>query len=256
MRQLKAFVLKEIKELIYTRKILVLLVIFFGFGLLNPFIAKMTPFIFEHMGDSLKDQGMVVQAVEVNAIASWSQFSKNFIMLLIVALIMFSGTITNEYQKGTLINMLTKGLPRWKVLVSKVFVQILTWSVCYWLTYGVTYFYTCYYWDNSITNHCLLMGFLMYAVGLWIISMLTLASTVFDSNVFVLLSSAAVFGLSYSLSMIPDLSKYLPTKLLSAGELLTGAASYSDFNYALIVLGVMSALFFILSFMFFNKKRV
>ena len=32
---------------------------------------------------------------------------------------MFSNTLTGEYQKGTLINIITKGMSRWKIIVSK-----------------------------------------------------------------------------------------------------------------------------------------
>lgn len=45
-------------------------------------------------------------------------------------------------EVGKLYLVLTKGLPRWKVIVSKSLVQILCWSICYWMVFGVTQLYT------------------------------------------------------------------------------------------------------------------
>ena len=49
----------------------------------------------------------------------WMQFYKNIPIALVVMLLLFGGLLTNELQKGTLIPVLTKGLSRWKVLLTK-----------------------------------------------------------------------------------------------------------------------------------------
>lgn len=47
---------------------------------------------------------------------SWQQYFKNMSMEFIVLVVMFYDTVISEIQKGTLINMFTKGLSRLKVL--------------------------------------------------------------------------------------------------------------------------------------------
>ena len=131
MRQLSAFLRKEGMELIRTGKIWILLIIFILFGIMNPAIAKLTPWMVETMSDSLAESGMVLTEVKVNAMTSWNQFYKNISMALIIFALMLSGILTTEYQKGTLVNMLTKGLIRWKVVGAKSIASIGLWTVCY-----------------------------------------------------------------------------------------------------------------------------
>lgn len=73
----------------------------------------------EFMAEDLAEAGMVVSAVKVDAMVSWTQFYKNVPMALLIFIILFSGILTSEYAKGTLINVLTKGLSRWKVIAAK-----------------------------------------------------------------------------------------------------------------------------------------
>ena len=68
---------------------------------MNPAIAKLTPWMMESMADSIAETGLVVTAVEVDAMTSWTQFYKNAPMALIVFLLMFAGILTSEYQSGT-----------------------------------------------------------------------------------------------------------------------------------------------------------
>ena len=110
MRPLLAFIQKEILELYRTGKLFLMGILFVLFGVMNPAIAKLTPWIMEMSAESLKESGMVLGSVKVDAMTSWTQFYKNMPMVLIVFVILSSAVLTNEYQKGTLINMLTKGL--------------------------------------------------------------------------------------------------------------------------------------------------
>lgn len=58
MRQLSAFLRKEGMEFIRTGKIWILLIIFILFGIMNPAIAKLTPWMVETMSDSLAESGI------------------------------------------------------------------------------------------------------------------------------------------------------------------------------------------------------
>ena len=256
MRQLSAFLRKEGMELIRTGKIWILLIIFILFGIMNPAIAKLTPWMVETMSDSLAESGMVLTEVKVNAMTSWNQFYKNISMALIIFALMLSGILTTEYQKGTLVNMLTKGLIRWKVVGAKSIASIGLWTVCYWLCYGITYGYNMYFWDNSIASHVAFAALCVYLLGIWVMLLILLISTLLKSASGVLAVTGVAVIASYVAGMFGKIGEYLPIRLLSAGNLLAGSMSPEDFWKAIAVALASGVAFFILSVACFNRKNI
>lgn len=257
MRQFNAFIKKEWMEQSRTNKLLILGIVSVVFGIMSPAVAKLTPVIFEAMSDSLVDQGISsIQLGEVTAITSWQQFYKNISTLMIVFVIMASGTLTNEYQKGTLVNIITKGMPRYKILTSKLLVQVALWTLSYLLTFCTTYIYTVYYWDNSVVKHCFMAALLPYLFGLWLIALMFLASAISNTNISVLLFVGGAVALCYLLGIAPDINEYLPTTLLSSGNLLTEASLPADFAKSIIVTGITALLAIPTSVVTFNKKNL
>lgn len=256
MRQLVTFTKKEFIELNRTNKLLVLGIVFLLFGIMNPGIAKLTPWLMETMANELESSGLFVKEVVVTALDSWMQFFKNIPMAIIVFILMFSGILTNEYQKGTLVNMVTKGLSRWKIIASKLIVMLVAWSIGYWMCFGVTYVYNEYYWDNSIAKNLLPSVFVIYILGIWFITMIILFSSIFRTNSSVAIMTAVVFGVMYVLSMIPDIEKYLPVKLIDASSMPMGVGMPKDFVAALIVTGIWSIINIFVGILCFNKKNL
>jgi ABC-2 type transport system permease protein len=74
MRALIAFFKKEMTEQARSGKLLFLVILFILFGVMNPAIAKLTPWLLETMSESLESSGMTVTAVTVTAMDSWVQF--------------------------------------------------------------------------------------------------------------------------------------------------------------------------------------
>ncbi len=96
--------------------------------MMNPLTAKITPQLVENF----MPEGMIVNLGEPTALDSWMQFYKNVPQLgLVVLVILFSGMMSQEYSKGTLINMLTKGLARRSVILSKLTVALVMWTAAY-----------------------------------------------------------------------------------------------------------------------------
>jgi hypothetical protein len=58
MRALFAFVKKELTEQARSGKLLFMTILFVLLGIMNPAIAKLTPWLLETMADSLADSGM------------------------------------------------------------------------------------------------------------------------------------------------------------------------------------------------------
>ncbi len=256
MRSLLAFIKKEMIEQIRTSKLAVLGLIFVLFGVMNPAVAKLTPWLLETLSDSLAESGMMITAVTVSAMDSWVQFFKNVPMALIVFVLLEGSVFTKEYQSGTLLLSLSKGLDRYKVIVAKASVLFFLWTVGYWLCFGITYAYNAYFWDNAIVQNLLLSVVCWWVFGLWVIALAVLFSVLSKSSTGVLLGTGGVVFGSYFLSIIPKLGEYLPTRLTDGNSLICGVAEADSYAAALIVVGVTGFASCIASIPLFNKKQL
>lgn len=131
MRKLIAFTKKEYMEQLRNGRLVVLCILFVLLGIMNPAIAKLTPWMYQIFADSLAENGIVVTAVPVNAMTSWTQFFKNIPIGLLVFFLLQSSIFTKEYQTGSLILTITKGFERYKIVVVKTFVLLFLWTVYY-----------------------------------------------------------------------------------------------------------------------------
>lgn len=219
-----AFAGKEVQELVRTGKLLILGIIFILFGIMNPAIAKLTPWIMEMAAGSLEETGITVTDVIVNDMTSWTQFYKNVPMEIFIFVLMFAGIFTAEYGRGTLINMLTKGVRRETVFAAKLLLMLVVWTAGYWLSYGITYAYNAYFWGNATGQNLFFAASLVYLMGVWFISLVVLASTLFHTNTAVLLGIGGVFVLVYLFGFIPAVREYLPLQLMQGMNLVSGVA--------------------------------
>ena len=256
MRTFIAFTKKELTEQMRTGKLLFLGILFALFGIMNPATAKLTPWLMEQMADTLASSGMIITQVTVTALDSWMQFFKNAPMALIAFVLLESSIFTKEFRSGTLILSLTKGLARYKVVLSKAITLILMWSVSYWMYFGITYAYTVYYWDNSVARHLLPSVIFWWIFGLWIVSLMMFFSTTFSTNTGVLVGTGGVALATYMASMIPKAVKYLPTTLADGNSLVYGLKTPDEYVTALIITAATGLVLFSASFVIFNKKQL
>lgn len=256
MKTLMAFIKKEWMEQIRSSRLLILGLLFLAFGIMNPAIAKVTPWLMEMLAESMEEAGLAVVGVKVDAMTSWTQFYKNVPMALIAFVLLQSNIFTKEYQSGTLVLALTKGLERYKVVLAKTIVLISTWTAGYWLCYGVTYVYNAYFWDNSIASHLGIAALYWWLIGIWVITLMMLFSVMSSSNSGVLLGTGGIFFAVYLLSLIPKLKEYMPTELMGGMNLLMKVTELGDYTKSLIVAGLSLIVCFIISIPLFNKRRL
>ena len=256
MRALFAFIKKEWLEQIRSSRLVILGIVFVLFGIMNPAIAKLTPWIFEVMAESLEESGMIVTTVEVDAMTSWVQFFKNVPMALIVFVLMESNIFTKEYQSGTLVLALTKGLHRYKVVLSKAAVLVIMWTGLYWMHAGITYVYNDYFWDNSIVENLLVSVIHWWIFGLWIIALQVFFSTIVSANTGVLVGIGAVVAVSYIIGLFPKADKYMPTFLMDGNSLIYGVKEIGDYKMAVMITLVTGFICMITSIPLLNKKRI
>lgn len=256
MRQFIAFTKKEILQAARSGKLLILGILFCLFGIMNPAIAKLTPWLFELMAEELAESGVVMNAVTVDALTSWAQFFKNMPIVLMVFLVMFGGHLTEEYQKGTLIHVLTKGLKRHTVMLSKMTVAAALWTAGYWLSFAITWGYNAFFWDNSVARNMGFSVFALYLVGLWLISVIYPASGLLKSTPAVILTVGGAYGVSFILGLFPKVREFAPTYLMNSNDLLLGKIGPADCLFALLLTAALLLLNIAVSVLVFNKKQL
>jgi len=238
MRSFIAFTKKELMESTRTYKLFVLVVIFVLFGFMNPLMAKVMP---ELLNEFLPDS-ITITLEEPKALDSWIQFFKNASQTgLIAMVIIFSGIMANEISKGILTIMLTKGLTRKAVILSKFASSVMQWTLAYGLCFGITYLYTIYFWSSSeISNLALAV------IALWVFGIMLIALTIFGGLLFkntygaLLLNGALVLVLSI-LSIFPQFKPYNPMTLISESiPLLMGDFLPKDMFTAMLVTIVLT----------------
>lgn len=254
MKSYIAFIKKEILESIYTYKLFILLAVFIFLGILSPLTAKFTPLLME----SLMSDGIKISLPDPSNIDSWIQFYKNISQMGFIALIViFSGIFSTEYEKSTLINMITKGLPRKAVVLAKYTMMVLSFSVSYILSFVISYAYTIYFWDNSGLNNIFFAALCPLIFALFILSTLVLGGVFFNYNYGNLLFSGAFIALLNMLKIFPKFDKYNIIGLISNNvPLLQGSLDRNDFTYSIIIWLILTVVSIISSILIFNKKQL
>lgn len=252
MRAYWAFTKKEWIENVRTYRLFILLTVFFLLGIMNPITAKLMPEIFA----KFNSDSMNITITEPTALDSWAQFYKNIPQMgLIVMVIMFSGTLVNECSKGTLINMVTKGLKRSTIVLSKFTVAASLWTLCLLISFVVSAYYTAYYWNLDDFNHILFAACCLWLFGIFLVSVLLLTGTVARSNYICLLLTGSVVVILFLINMIPTVQEYNPLRLCSNNlQLINGTMESSDFYKSILITGVTTVIALFGSIALFNKK--
>ena len=253
---MKAFFRKELMELVRTGRFVIALLCFGLVGIMNPAVAKLTPWMTKMLAGQLQEAGIMAVEVTPDAMMSWTQFYKNIPLALLIFLILFSGIFTAEYERGTLIPVVTKGLPRWKIVFAKSVTAAGVWSVCYWLCFGITYVYNAYFWDNAIAAHLLSAAACYWLFGLFLCAVMMLFSVIMKGNIYVLLTTGAVFGVLYAAQSLIKKADFLPLKLTDGMQLLQNTASCSDYVPAAVVAAVGIVLCLTGAVCIFNRRQL
>ncbi len=251
-----AFLKKEWMELWRTGRLIILMLAFVLLGIMNPAMAKLTPWLMEALSESLAETGLAVTAVTVDAMDSWAQFYKNIPVGMILFALLGSGSFTSEYQRGTLIPVVAKGLPRFKILFAKAITACAAWTALYGLCFGITYGYNAYFWDNSIASYLFLGASMAWLFGIWVIALLVFFSSFAQSASQVLLGTGGTVMAIYLFGMFPKLGRFLPGACIDGLPLLRGAACPKDYYASMASAAILALLCLALGVAGFSKKRL
>jgi len=249
-----AFLKKEFLESIRTYKMLMMLLVFFAFGIMNPLIAKLTPDLL----NAITLEGMTITLAEPSAFDSWTQFFKNISQMgVIVMVIVFSGVLGTELSKGTLINMLTKGLSRAAVILSKYTCMAFIWTMSIAISFIVTWGYTVYLFPGDALDNLLFSVFCLWLFGMFLLALLLFTATLVKNNYGCLLITGAVIVVCMLLNVIPPVQKYNPLSLATRNmDLLMNTIEISALYSTIWIAVALSMVFVALSVLIFRKKQL
>lgn len=210
MMRYAAFIRKELKEQLRNYKFFITGIVFAIIGLLSPLSARFLPELLEN----LVDDNVTIILAEPTHIDSWMQFFSNINQIgLVVFILLFSPILAKEYDQGTLVHMVTKGLPRTTIYTAKLTVLMLTWTVAYWFSFAVTLGYTLFYFPEGTLEGLLLPVLSLYIFGLLLVSVLMGAAVLFKSSYAPLLAVACLTGLLFISNLFPFVQEWSPLQL-------------------------------------------
>ena len=167
MRGFIAFTKKEFLESLRTYRCLILISVFFLFGMMSPLLAKLMPEILA----GVEMQGMSIMLPEPTAMDAYSQFFKNMTQMgILVLLLVFGGMLSGERSRGTLVPILAKGLQRHTVLLSKFISAVMLWTMAYITAAVVNYGYTRYLFRATVVNSLAFSLFCLWLFGCLILA--------------------------------------------------------------------------------------
>lgn len=254
MRIFLSLLKKEAIEGARTKKIISTFILFLFIGLISPLTAKLTPMILQSMATGNID----INVAPPSEIDSWTQFFKNISQIGMFGLaIILSTQMANEFQKGTLINLLSKGLPRYQVVLSKIFYNFILWFIAYFCSFILTYFYTRYFFGISFPIRNILMAVLLpFIFGLFLISLEILAGVISGNVIGTLILTTAGIVIQLILSIRDEIVKYMPIALIGKPVNLIKGIGYDDYYVPIITGSILLILCIVISIAVINKKQI
>ncbi len=241
MRGFRRLFGKEIRELVRTARLPVVLVVFALLGLVSPVFARYMREILEAVGGS-QFQGLVPEPVVADAVV---QLTKNLGQFgVIMAILVTMGSVAGEKERGTAVFLLTKPLGRPAFLWAKVAAIGLLLAMATALAGALCWAYTAVLFEP--------LPVLAYgaSVALLWLSLAVFAAITFAASV--VAPSALVAGgvgivallAAGFVSVAPGLAPYLPTGLwdisnqVAVGSIPDGVAGAVAVNVAIIVIAL------------------
>jgi ABC-2 type transport system permease protein len=254
MRGFFAFTKKELIEQLRTSKCLILLAVFFLFGMISPLLAKLMPDILS----GVELQGMQIVIPDPTVMDAYGQFFKNCTQMGILALLLvFGSTLSNELLRGTLINILAKGLPRHTVILSKFLAAVILWSLSLSIAAFVNYGYTVYLFKESGVRNLVFSIFCLWLFGCFVLALVLLSSAIVAGNFGGLIVTALCIVVMFIIDLFPDSSKYNPITLASENmALLSGEQTVSGLTVTVMITGGLLIFSLVGAIVFFQKKSL
>ncbi len=234
MRMFITFTKKELLEQWKNYKILILFAMLAAFGMMSPVLAKIMPDIFSQID---MGAGVSFTVPEATFIDAYLQFFKNITqMCIIIVILIFSGNISQELQKGSAILMLSKGLSRITFIVSKFVSMVIVWTVGFIMSAVFCYVYTGFLFPGQLPQNLVISLFCLWLLVAFILSVITVTSVSSNQSYLPMVLTAGVLILLLIVNIFPRTTKFSPLALGTYnGDLLRGVKNTGDMLLPLII---------------------
>lgn len=253
MRKLLVFTNKEILEQWKNYKIMILFSVLVLFGMTSPLLAKIMPEII-----SQTNMGFTISIPEATYLDAYTQFFKNMTqMCMILVILIFSGNITQELQKGTAILMFSKGLSRPTFIGAKFIAALLIWTVGYVLSAAVFYIYTAFLFPSQSPQNLFLSMVCLWLLVVFILSIITVTSVISSQSYAPLLLTAGIMVLLLIMNTFPNITRFSPLALGTYNmELINGVKGLKDVYLSLAITAGLIGVCITAAIAVFGKKQL
>lgn len=214
---------KELVQQWRTRRVIIVLAVFGLFGMFSPLIAYFIPQVLTLIPGAEMFSGLVPEPTAADAMM---QYSKNITQFgFILAILLGMSAVAGEKEHGTAALVLSKPLPRWAFISSKLAAQILIYIPGFLLAWIGCYIYTIVLFEELAFSPFAMLNLVLLFWLLPYVAITLLGSTIGNTT-----TSAA--GISFVGVVLLLLSSSIP----QIGSLMPGALSaWAD------VLGIQAA---------------
>ncbi len=172
---------KELTQLWRTKRMLVTGAVFLVFGMGSPLIAKLIPDLFKSVSGMEQFASLIPVPGAADAMDQYIKNISQFGFLLAVLLAM--GAVVGEKEHGVAPMILSKPMPRWAYLASKLTAQSMMYCACFLLAGAGAYYYTRIIFGSLEPGAFLLVNILLLVWTLTFIALAILASTLAKTTV-------------------------------------------------------------------------
>lgn len=253
MRIFAIFLFKELKEQLKNFKAIILFAVLLVFGMTSPLLAKLTPELIKTL-----DIGFEIKMPTPTFLDSYVQYFKNLSQLgVVVIIIIFSGGVIQEKTKGTALLVLSRGLSKTTFILSKLFANIIYWSISFSVSAFVCYFYAIYLFPNSNAKNIFLS---MLCFWLFVVLILCFSSftSLFGKSIYIsLLSTFAFWGFLMFTSISKKLEKYSPIVLGAYNtQIIAGSKGLDELFLPIVVTVLLIIAFVSGTILVFSKQEI
>ncbi len=227
---------KELRELWRTRKLIVVLAVLVGVGLMSPILAKITPDLLEQLSEG-QMEGIVIIIPEPTERDAIDQFLKNISQFgLLLALLMSFGVIVGERERGQLALIFPHPLPREVFVLAKFAALAILFALGMLLGALGAYLYTVLLFDAPSLGGFLALTWLMFVWLLCLVALSLLASTLGRS---MMAAGGIAFVLIIAVLLAGSFTPLAPNRLLDWGRALAvGADAPARWGALAVTLGI------------------